>query len=53
MSIRTMEIYYDDLNENAQARLLVFEGVESPDELNWEISPLCILERENEDEDGI
>jgi len=44
------EIYFDDLNPDAQKRYLRFEGVEDPSELNAEYSPLCILERSNDDE---
>jgi len=44
-----MEIYFDDLNEDAKRRYLEFEKAESEDELNHEILPLCILDREEED----
>jgi len=50
MSYRIMEIYFFDLNEDAKRRYLEFEKVESEDELNHEILPLCILNREEEDE---
>ena len=48
--MRTMEIYFDDLNEDAQKSCLEFEGVDDPRELNAEYSPLCILERSEDDE---
>ena len=47
---RTMEIYFDDLNNDAKERLLQFENVATEDELNHEFFPLFILEREEEDE---
>jgi hypothetical protein len=46
----SFEIYFDDLHEEAQARYLEFEKVEDPSELNAELSPLCILERSDDDE---
>lgn len=50
MSAKSFEIYYDDLNEGAQKAYLQFEGVDDESELNHEISPLCILDREIEGE---
>ena len=44
------EIYFHDLNEDARKRYLAFEGVSDPAELNTEYSPLCILERSDDDE---
>ena len=31
------EIYFSDLNEDAQARLLEVVGVETPADMNWDI----------------
>jgi len=44
------EIYFDDLHEEAQRRYLEFQGVEDPAELNAELSPICIIERSDDDE---
>lgn len=44
------EIYFSDLNEEAQRRYLEFEGVEDPAELNAEYSPVSVLERSDDDE---
>lgn len=45
------EIYFGDLNEDAQKRYLEFEGVGDPAELNAEYSPICILERSDDDDE--
>ena len=44
------EIYFYDLKEDAQKRYLEFEGVDDPSELNAEYSPICVLERSDDDE---
>jgi hypothetical protein len=44
------EIYFDDLDEEAQKRYLEFEGVDDPSELNAEYSPICVLERGDDEE---
>jgi len=46
----TFEVYFDDLCEEAQERYLEFQGVKDPAELNAEFSPICIVERSDEDE---
>jgi len=46
----TFEVYFDDLCEEAQERYLEFQGVEDPAELNAEFSPICIVERSDDDE---
>jgi hypothetical protein len=43
------EIYFTDLNPEAQARYLAATGYSSPDDLNHEISPLAILDIEKEE----
>ena len=40
------EIYYRDLNRNAQERYLEFQHVQSIRELNVDLAPLSILEYE-------
>jgi|GEM_PF-4040732 len=44
------EIYFSDLNEDTRKRYLAFEGVDDPGELNAEYSPICVLERSDDDE---
>jgi hypothetical protein len=44
------EIYFSDLNEEAQRKYLEFQGVEDPAELNAEYSPICVLERSDDNE---
>ena len=36
------EIYFSDLNEDAQARLLEVVGVETPADMNWDIDMVPI-----------
>lgn len=47
---KSFEIYFNDLNEKTQKAYLEFEGVEDESELNHEISPLAIIDREIEEE---
>jgi hypothetical protein len=47
---RRLEIYFDDLNPDAQKMYLEFQGVEDPAELNAELLPICILESSDDDE---
>ena len=42
---RVFELYFRDLNEEAQKRLLKFLGISSPEEGNLDVVPLCVLER--------
>jgi len=44
--MRSFEIMYDDLNSDAQARFLEFNGVENEDELNSTLAPLSIINLE-------
>lgn len=46
----TFEIYFSDLNEEAQKEYLEFQGVESAEELNTDISPIAIIENEDIEE---
>jgi len=43
---RTFEVYFKDLKEEVQKELLEFLGIESPEEENLDVVPLCVLERE-------
>ena len=40
----TLEIYFRDLNPDAQQAVLQLFGIESPDEANWEFFPLFTLD---------
>jgi hypothetical protein len=48
--MRLFEIYFNDLNDEAKENYLDFHGVKDPAELNAEFSPICILERSDDDE---
>lgn len=51
---RSMEILYSDLTPEAQKRYLEVNGVSDASELNWEVSPIAIVEvevEENPDQD--
>jgi hypothetical protein len=45
---KTFNIFFSDLNEDAQKRLLKFEGILCPSENNWDLDilPLAIFESE-------
>ena len=44
----TVEIYFSDLNPEAQARLMESAGISNPSEANWDIDicPLVVYEME-------
>lgn len=42
----TMDIMFDDLNPSAQKRVLEFEGIKNLKDLNLEVVPLFILEKD-------
>ena len=48
--LKSFEIYYGDLNEDAQKRLLALVGATDPAEMNWDpeinMCPLAIYETE-------
>lgn len=48
--METMEIYFSDLNEDAQKRFLEFEGISTPEEGNYDsdIVPIAVLERSDD-----
>ncbi len=52
MATTTFEIMFNNLNEETQKELLEFEGVKSPSDCNYEITPICILEKTQEEEVG-
>jgi len=46
-----MRIMFEDLNEYAQRRLLAEAGIKSPEERNWDVEPIAIVDIEEEDDD--
>jgi hypothetical protein len=40
---------FEDLTYEAQMRLLAEAGVESPNEIGWDINPVAIIKLEKED----
>ena len=49
---KEFNIYFSDLNEDAQKRLLKMVGTESPKEMNWDIdiTPIAVYGIEVEEE---
>jgi len=47
--MRSFELYFNDLNKEAKARYMKFQRVSDDSELNHEISPLAIIDSEDED----
>ena len=49
--MKEFEIYFSDLNEDAQQRLMEAVGITDPKEMNWDmdIVPLAIYEFETEE----
>ena len=47
---KSFEIYFSDLNPEAQERLLKFVGATDPSEMNWDmdILPIATLDIEND-----
>ena len=42
-----LEIFFNDLNEEAQQKILEYYHIHSPEEMNFEVVPLFVLERGN------
>ena len=51
--MKTFDIYFSDLNIDAQKRLMDAVGISSPSEANWDIDmcPIAIYEFESPDKD--
>lgn len=51
--MRSFEIFFNDLNEDAQNRLLKLVGVTDPKEMNWDMNivPIAIFDIEVEEEE--
>jgi hypothetical protein len=45
--MKTFEIMFDDLKEEAQCRFLEFQGLQDPADGNFEVCPLAIVELED------
>lgn len=46
-----MEIVFDDLNYDAQQRLLKEAGVASPEDMDWDEIPVAVVESEKDEHD--
>lgn len=42
--MKKFEVYFSDLNKDAQKRLMELVKIEDSKEMNWDIYPLTILE---------
>ena len=49
--MRSTKIYFNDLNPEAQKRVLEFYGMKDESEGNWEVEPLAILDVEDEEDE--
>ena len=45
------EIYFEDLNEDAQQRLLEELSISDPSEMNWDVFPICVYSTELDEDD--
>jgi hypothetical protein len=45
----SFEIFFADLNEEAQKRYLEFQGVSSPEDLNADLAPIAIVDKAEEE----
>jgi len=48
--VKTFEIMFDDLNEEAQRAFLEFQGIESPSDGNYETVPIAVVELDEDAE---
>ena len=46
-----MEIMFDDLNPEAQERLLNEAGVSSPEDMHWDAIPVAVVELIEQDDE--
>jgi len=49
--MKTFKIMFDDLNDEAQKVFLEFQGLDNPEDGNFDISPLAIVDFEDEEVD--
>ena len=40
---KVIEIFFDDLKEDKQKEILEAFGVEKPEDMNWDVFPLAII----------
>jgi hypothetical protein len=45
----TLSIMFDDLNREAQSQVLEFYGCNRPEDGNFEVVPLFVLQKEEQD----
>jgi hypothetical protein len=43
-----MEIYFDDLHDDVKLAVLKFYDIKEPEELNLDVEPLFVLEKEED-----
>jgi len=48
--MESFEIYYSNLNKETQKDLLEFYNMKDESEGNFELTPLCIIDKSNEGE---
>jgi hypothetical protein len=48
----TVEIMFEDLSERKKREILKTFGIKNPEEMNWDIIPITIVEMETEDDKG-
>jgi hypothetical protein len=51
--MKSMELFFSDLNPAAQEKYLEFQGVSDASELNWEVNPIAIIEVEENSEEEV
>ena len=49
--MKAVEIYFYDLNENAQKRLLEAAHAKTPADMNWNLSSIAVCEFEELDDE--
>ncbi len=47
--MKTFEITFDDLTEEAQKQFLEFQGLDNPHDGNFDIAPLAIIDLEDDE----
>ena len=46
----TIEIYFDDLNEEKQKEICEAIGIDNGSDMNWDVLPIACVDFEKEDE---
>ena len=47
--MKELEVYFDDLNEEMQKKVLDFYGIEDPKDMNWDVFPITSIFKEDEE----